>query len=41
MLDDYLQMKLFPTSLLSGETLWSGEENPLEFEDGGQEEETS
>ncbi|CAG2202379.1 unnamed protein product [Mytilus edulis] len=41
MLEDFLQMKLFPLSLLSGDVVWSGDEKSLDFEDGTEEEEKS
>ena len=37
MLEDFLQMKLFPPCLLSTEVLYSGQEKPLDFEDGTEE----
>ena len=40
MLEDFLQMKLFPPSLLSGELLWSGQDKPLDLEDGAEDEDS-
>lgn len=37
MLEDFLQMKLFPPCLLSTEILYTGQEKPLDFDDGTEE----
>ena len=37
MLEDFLQIKLFPPCLLSTEVLYTGQEKPLDFEDGTEE----